>query len=149
MSFTNSLSSKQDPWLLFVLDLIEQTITNNLQWDAIEPAQTLFSPIESVKYMFKTKFKNKNVVIFEKSWMDDKNNDIYGFLSINPFASKKDVIENMKKSKIVIMICDDKFLSGWEVPDKSAARDLFNSIKYKITGAGELLKFYDSEKIPA
>jgi len=132
---------EKDKYIEAIGKLISLTRTGKLKWEAGTPDEIKGKkPEDFVNFVFKTFLKEKYLRIYEKKFREPK----ISLAAFYNFGSMKNEDYRWAK-KIFLEIIDIEGNPIWTFPAEDILNDLLRTIKYKVSGAEDLISSLLSE----
>jgi hypothetical protein len=126
---------KKDKWVEVITKLILLTQRAEIKWASVPPPETLIGKDRYADIIFTTRFKNKNLRLYELNY-EIKKPDPLNMLANLSIAPKE---YPFWTSIIILEIVDAWDHPLWQFPYDSALRDLLSSVKYQVAGVDSFL----------
>ena len=131
------MENKEDIYLTAISKIISLTRDDKLIWKAIPPSEVpKKSDSDIIESAYITKYKNKLLRIYKRRY---KGKTMAGQLNVllNPTNLSTDW---RWYYEIILDLPDEEGNSLWEFPKEEILEDLLRTIKFKTSGADQLIK---------
>jgi hypothetical protein len=128
------MAEETDKWIEFVKKLKELTESGSLRWHSVRPEAVMQrEPHRKISMAFETKYKDRNLRLYEESVEHRYSVDMFGLR--NPNWQEYTVLELV-----------DENGAAWEFPTIEDLNDLIETVKFRVTGVNEYMEAVLAEK---
>lgn len=127
---------KRDKNIEAIAKIIELTRNNKIVWKSVNSEKVPSSSEEIISYVFTSKYNEKILRIYDRSYLKTVYQDLT-FSDILKNNERKS--ERKRLSEVVLEITNISGESLWKFPPNPILKDLLKSIKFKVSGADDLI----------
>ncbi|MDM8554134.1 hypothetical protein QUF75_05335 [Desulfococcaceae bacterium HSG7] len=135
------MEEKRDKNIEAIAKIIELTRANSLKWHSVNNLDVQKKSNDIISYVFSTSYKKKILRIFKRQYQgryqDINTLAIFARIASPISASKKSELRWYEE--VILELVDGKGTSLWAFPKEDILNDLLKTIKYKVSGADDLI----------
>jgi len=133
---------KRDKYIEAIAKIIALTRSNILKWDPVNnSAVQKKNRNDKISSVFRTSYRGKILQIFKRQYQDTTVSGTLRSLALQH-------TESNWFEEVILEIVDTKPSSLWTFPKEDIIKDLLRTIKFKTSGADDLIDSLVNEKFP-
>lgn len=130
------MEEKKDINVEALAKLISLTRNDKLSWTSVDPSEVFNrSPEDIISSVFVTHYKDKVLRIYQRKYKGPSIGAKLGAI----FSSSISSGEMRWYTEVVLELINDEGHSLWSFPKEEILKDLLEVIKYKVSGASDLI----------
>lgn len=143
------MTNDQNDTLLALANLLFITQQDKIEWRPVShDALSKNNHDELISFAFATKYNDNKLRIFKRKYKTTRVVQIRSLLQ--PFTIEDMVdpkTETVWRNTVVLEILDKNNNSIWQFPEEDILSDLLEAVKYKVSGAQDVINSLISEKL--
>lgn len=139
------MNNKQDQYIEAMAKLLFLTQQGKVEWKPIDPNLIFINTDKNrVSSAYTCSYKEKNLRIYERNYKpavyDTRNLGLGAFVTSSGSIDSTALGNRDLVSEVILEIVDDKNNPLWQFPKEKILKDLLETVRYKISGAQDLIQ---------
>ena len=131
------MDGKKDKNIEAIAKIISLTRDGKLEWRSIDPSEVSNQNVEEkISSVFVTQYKDKILRVYSRKYKGPSMDVTFSNLFLSTEAKSK---EMRWYGEVVLELINNSGISIWTFPKEDILKDLLTVIKYKVSGADDLI----------